>query len=555
MIFGTNFVEKILTNIKYIMKNKMKNKMKRIVCILAVLLTAFSTGIHAQVAIGTDNNPHDGAVLDLAGVPAQNLGFLLPRVSLADVAVWQLQGNPANGVGMMVYNTNPSTIGGTGKAGVYIWNGMEWESLKSNFTDVVKVVSFDLMPSAASIDLYVGQQYDLTASGFTPVNATYQGVTWNITSGKDKTDIIARSMTGCTVQGLAVGQATLAVGSLDEYVSKAVTINVKVCTSAPAAPTGITFSKTSGIKLNDVITATATPAVPYGGVIPTQYNWNSGNYFTIEGSATGPTVYLKAIASLTGQGGIQVNAQNDCGTSDNYSNATSLTVLNCSEAPVIPGTITVIPATVTAGSTFTASILTVTGATSYEWSVPSGLSISGQGSTSVTYTTSKATTISGSEITVKAVNACGQSGAKPSGTTVTVTAPAGHTVINGVFTRSAGSSVLQEYATFDQLISTYGFSATGANLLLDLNDLSGVYTWQSAKDACAAKGSGWRLPNLAELGNLYTQKAMYGLSNDRYWSSTERSNPDGAWIWSYYYGDTIWDYKTNPAFVRCVWNF
>ena len=63
--------------------------MKKIVLFLAVLFTVFSTSLTAQVAIGTDQNPHGGAVLDLSQASGQNgLGLLLPRVFFLTLTVF-----------------------------------------------------------------------------------------------------------------------------------------------------------------------------------------------------------------------------------------------------------------------------------------------------------------------------------------------------------------------------------------------------------------------------------------------------------------------------------
>ncbi|MDR1632893.1 MAG: hypothetical protein LBR97_08485 [Dysgonamonadaceae bacterium] len=101
---------------------------------LLFLIVSGTANLKAQIAIGSDQEPRDGAVLDLSQVNTQDLGFLLPRVSLVNVTGWQLQGDPANGAGILVYNTNPDTIGGNGR-GVYIRTDANvWEALKSNLS-------------------------------------------------------------------------------------------------------------------------------------------------------------------------------------------------------------------------------------------------------------------------------------------------------------------------------------------------------------------------------------------------------------------------------------
>jgi hypothetical protein len=273
---------------------------------------------------------------------------------------------------------------------VYIWTGAGgWEALKSNLADAVQVEGFDLAPSSADLDLYVGQTASFTVSNFMPATATYPGVSWTISEGKDKTSITTRSMTTCSLAGLALGLSTLTVMSLDENYQQTVTIRVKECTSKPDVPTGITFSKETGIKLNEEITATAEPEVTSGGAVPTQYNWTIPTaYFDITGGNDTRVITLKAkAASASITNAIKVNAQNTCGTSADYSNTTQLSIYNCTDKPAIPGTISFSPSTVDLYGTFTASVPTVsTGTqipTSYTWTIPTGLTPNGTQTTLV----------------------------------------------------------------------------------------------------------------------------------------------------------------------------
>ncbi|GHU72946.1 hypothetical protein FACS189413_16740 [Bacteroidia bacterium] len=136
--------------------------------------------------------------------------------------------------------------------------------------------------------------------------------------------IASSTMTQCTVTGLSIGDAVLNIVSLDGNFLQSVNIHVKVCTSKPAVPTGISFSKTSNIKLNESITATATPEVTTGGAVPVQYNWTIPSNFQVSGDATLRTITLIAKTAGTISSGIKVNAQNTCGTSSDYTNTTSI---------------------------------------------------------------------------------------------------------------------------------------------------------------------------------------------------------------------------------------
>jgi hypothetical protein len=302
--------------------------MEKKMTFLALALFVWSAiSMKAQVQISDEitKAPHEGAVLDLSMVDDQNLGFLLPRVSLTNVTDWQLEGSSSDGTGMMVYNLNPSTTGGNGKAGIYIWTGADgWEPLKSHLPDVVLVETFDLTPSS-NVDIHVGETVSFTASNFVPVNATYPGVTWTISDGTDKASIneTNKTMTGCSVTGLSVGTATLTITGLDERIHKTVALNVNVCTSAPAQPEAITLSSTS-VNLNGTFTA-SVPEVT-GPTAPTSYTWTLPSGLT--GSSTSRTITITgSTAGTYAAGSIKVSASNACGTSVEQSSATDVVVL------------------------------------------------------------------------------------------------------------------------------------------------------------------------------------------------------------------------------------
>jgi uncharacterized protein (TIGR02145 family) len=403
---------------------KILPNMKKTVFLALTLIVLSAASVNAQVTIGSDQDPQSGSVLDLSKVNDQKLGLLLPRVWLENITEWQLRGSdPTNGVGMLVYNTNPGAIGGNGKAGVYIWTGSGWEPLKLNLSSAVQVTDFNLDPSSKNVDIYVGETVAFTASNFVPVNAAYPGVMWNITAGTDKASInkATKSMTGCTVTGLTAGTGTLTVTSLDENVRKTVTVNVKSCESAPAVPTGIIFSKTTGIKPDEEITATATPEITSGGAKPVKYKWTIPDvYFDIIAGAGTRVITLKAkaiTASVTGE--IKVNAENTCGTSADYINTTALSISNCTGAPATPDAITLLPTTVNINSTFTASVTAVMGATSYTWTLPTGLTGSSI-TDSITITGAVAGTYAAGTIKVTASNACGSSAERTSASAVII---------------------------------------------------------------------------------------------------------------------------------------
>ncbi|MDR0680996.1 MAG: hypothetical protein LBG15_03975, partial [Dysgonamonadaceae bacterium] len=112
---------RIINNITKFLLN-MKQKMIYLALMLFVLSAA---SMNAQVTIGSDQDPHEGAILDLS--QSANLGLLLPRVFLENVTTWQLKGSTEK-EGMVIYNTNEDVDGGNGKD-IYVWTRNSWKPI------------------------------------------------------------------------------------------------------------------------------------------------------------------------------------------------------------------------------------------------------------------------------------------------------------------------------------------------------------------------------------------------------------------------------------------
>ncbi|MQP25665.1 hypothetical protein GFJ94_11385 [Flavobacterium sp. LMO8] len=93
-----------------------------------LLFTIFfvSQSNFSQVGVGT-TTPDATAVLD---VVSSDKGVLVPRVSLVDISNTTSPIN-APATGLMVWNTNAATVGGSG-VGFYFFNGTIWYSINSN---------------------------------------------------------------------------------------------------------------------------------------------------------------------------------------------------------------------------------------------------------------------------------------------------------------------------------------------------------------------------------------------------------------------------------------
>jgi len=73
-----------------------------------------------------------------------------------------------------------------------------------------------------------------------------------------------------------------------------------------------------------------------------------------------------------------------------------------------------------------------------------------------------------------------------------------------------------------------------------------------ARDACAAAGG--RLPTIAELQCIYTNRATFGdnFGTGNFWSAAEYSTAAGAWYVNFSAGGASSLNKTTSGYVRCV---
>ncbi|NDV68759.1 FISUMP domain-containing protein [Dysgonomonas sp. 25] len=107
----------------------------------ALIILCFTTTINAQVTIGSNQKPLDGALLQLTEGATTTKGLGLPRVKLTNLTpttptelaqsvgasdTWDLDKH----IGLLVYNTNACVDFSAQGDGLYIWNGNRWQSLK-----------------------------------------------------------------------------------------------------------------------------------------------------------------------------------------------------------------------------------------------------------------------------------------------------------------------------------------------------------------------------------------------------------------------------------------
>ena len=188
--------------------------------------------------------------------------------------------------------------------------------------------------------------------------------------------------------------------------------------SAPATPATITGAATACA--GNTLTY-SVPAVTGA----TSYTW------TLPGGWTGFSTSNSINVTAGGTGGtISVVANNSCGSS-----AVRTLAVTASAAPSQPAAIAGNSA-VCSGTPNTYSITPVTGATSYLWTLPAGWSGASTG-TSISATAGA----SGGNITVRAVNTCGNSTPSTMAVTITAGAPAQPGAISGSASACTGSTV------------------------------------------------------------------------------------------------------------------
>jgi alpha-tubulin suppressor-like RCC1 family protein len=226
--------------------------------------------------------------------------------------------------------------------------------------------------------------------------------------------------------------------------------NVLLCSSSPAQPVNISGNTSVCANTTHSYTIpTIKGATGYTWTVPSGATINSG-----QGT--------RSISVTFGQnsGNIYVTADNACGNSQ----AQLLNINVSNSVPSEPISISGND-TVCSGTLYVYSISSVSDATSYTWSVPSGVTVNnGQGSTSISITYG---TNSG-EISVTADNACGNSSAQSLNITLN-SVPAQPSAINGNINICSGTT------------HTYSISS--------ISNATG-YTWSVPSGAIINSGQG-----------------------------------------------------------------
>jgi len=195
-----------------------------------------------------------------------------------------------------------------------------------------------------------------------------------------------------------------AEGDCNTTACVSVTVTVKTTSSAASS---------ASVTANDNTCAGTSKTIAVsGGSLGTGASWK---WYTSScgGTLAGTGSSLSVDPSTTTT--YYVRAEGDCNTTT----CVSVTVDVSPAAPAIPGTITGTTAVCPNTTILTYAIATVTNATTYTWSVPTGWAITnGQGTTSITVTSGTAG--QNGDISVTAGNTCGTSLAQTKAVTVSV---------------------------------------------------------------------------------------------------------------------------------------
>ena len=211
------------------------------------------------------------------------------------------------------------------------------------------------------------------------------------------------------------------------------------------------------------------------------------------------------------------------------------------------------------------SIASVAGASSYNWMVPAGATITaGQGTTSITVTFGA----TNDNVSVRAENECGSSSYTDLGVSV-MALIIGQYHEGGIIFYLDGTGehglVCTEYdysygawGCYETEISGADGFAIGAGAQNTIDIEAGCTTAGTAADICANLSlnnyDDWFLPSIYEIVPMYRNlhlAALGGFAISCYWSSTENSS-DYAWSLSFVSGGMSYDLKHYSCGVRPV---
>ncbi|GHT87441.1 hypothetical protein FACS189474_0210 [Bacteroidia bacterium] len=229
--------------------------MKQKIFLMLTLLIWSAASMNAQVTIGSDAEPHAGAILDLE---SYSKGLKLPNVSLSNVDDFELvtgadAATKLSATGIVVYNTNDGIVNGQGR-GIYVWDGVtdSW-SFAGIGSPVAVPVSTISITGVANVTSGLTSNYSFSIQ---PANATNQHANWTVVPGTGTGSITPAGVFTAGNNGTVILRATAADGS-GVYGEKPVTVDavVKKIEKIELAVAGsTTFGSTETKQINATIT-------------------------------------------------------------------------------------------------------------------------------------------------------------------------------------------------------------------------------------------------------------------------------------------------------------
>ena len=354
----------------------------------------------------------------------------------------------------------PSTISLSGNTGTIQW---QVSSNNTTFTDISGAIGTSLTNSQmGSLSATRYYRAVVTSGACSPATSSVVTVTVNPTNTAGAASStptlcinttlsnITHTTTGATGIGTPTG---LPAGVTAAWASNTITISG---TPSVSGPFNYTIPLTGGCgTVNATGTITVSSAIPsIPGTITgtaaqcpaltgqtysiasvagaTAYNWEVPAGWNI--TAGQGTASITVTTGASGQNGnVSVTANNACGASAAQTLAVTVSPATPSQPGTITGTATQCPALT--GQTY--NISSVTNATTYNWSVPTGWTITaGTGTNSITVTTGSSG--QNGNVSVTAANSCGTSTVRILAVTVSPATPSQPGTVTGTATQCPG---------------------------------------------------------------------------------------------------------------------
>jgi hypothetical protein len=231
---------------------------------LFFVLTLFilsAASMNAQVTIGSTEDPHPGAILDLQSTTQ---GLHLSQVELSNVATdFRLAGDKAAAGGMLVYNT-ANTLKGPG---LYVWTGGMWQSFTANCILPAKPSAITFTPTVANKTF----SQDTIFTAAVPITLGATSYEWTLPAGLE-------------IEGEATGRSVkIRVKEVNSYDATGITVKAKndCGSSDPVAGSG-TFN---------VVIPTKAPGVPVISGNTTASTLDIGDTYKLKCTDVGATSY------------------------------------------------------------------------------------------------------------------------------------------------------------------------------------------------------------------------------------------------------------------------